>query len=228
MATPVCGQADEPQWPDIKNPGLDLGDYPNSAYTIPACACQIEFTPFSIMAEDEYNQPAYFTQFLLRFGLTDDVEFRILGNGFTAVYTEPQMIGFSPIALDAKVHLWDAKREWLLPASSLEVILSTDWGTPAFCDGYQPSINLNFDLPITDTLTFECTVGYGEVVGLASQRSPQGGPLTTRENVNQVSFSWSFGQDLTEDLQVFVTGITLQSEPGESAGTTLACGGFWR
>ena len=184
--------------------------------------------PFTILGEDEFSQPEYFTQFLLRFGLTDDVEFRVLGNGYTAVYTEPQTTGFSPIALDMKIHLWDDKREWFLPASSLEVILSTDWGSGAFSSGYQPSINLNFDFPITKTLNFEWTVGYGEVVGTLVTRSQRGNLLTRDENLNQVSFQWAFEKDLTEDLQVFVTGQTAQSVPGQSAGTTLAFGGFWR
>ena len=230
---PVFGQFDQREdvdrrWPDIKQPGLDLGDFPNSAFTLPAGTWQFEFAPFTILGEDEFSQPEYSSQFLLRFGLTDDVEFRILGNGLTVLYTEPQATGFSPVTLDMKVHLWDDKREWFLPASSLEVSLTTDWGSSEFSSGYQPTLNLNFDYPLTDSLNLEWTVGYGEALGTLDSRSQQGNPLTVDEIVNQVSFQWAFEKDLSEDFQAFVTGITSESVPGQSAGTTLAFGGFLR
>ena len=219
-------QTDDLRWPDIKSPGIDLGDFPNSAFTLPAGTWQLELAPFGILAEDEFSQPEFSTQFLLRYGLTDDVEFRVLGNGFTAVYTDPQTTGFSPLALDMKIHLWDDQRDWFLPASSLEVSLTTDWGSRAFSSGYQPTLSLNFDYPLTDTLNLEWTVGYGEVIGTLVARS---GPnlVTFDDNVNQASFQWSFEKDLTEDVQVFLTGQTAESVPGQSAGTALAFGGFW-
>jgi hypothetical protein len=211
---------------------MDLGDFPNSAATLPAGTSQIEFAPFSILGEDEFNQAEYFMQFLLRYGITDDVEFRILGDGFTWIYQEPRTTGFSPLSLDLKVHMWDDKPQWFLPASSLEVILSTDWGSSAFSSGYQPSLNLNFDLPLTETLNFEWTVGYGEVVSVftRSRRQNEGPALTEQimANVNQISFQWAFEQDLTDDLQVFVTGQTVESVRGQSAGSALAFGGSWR
>ena len=227
-AKPGRGQDDLPRWPDVSNPGLDLGDFPNSAFTIPAGTCLVELAPFSYLGEDPANPAEYFTQFLLRFGLTDDVEFRILGNGLTATCGEPYSTGFSPLVLDGKIHLWDERREWFLPASSLEVALTTDWGASSLSSGYQPSIYLNFDLPLFEATTLEWTVGYGEVVGQAMIRTPRGSLVATDANLNQVSFAWSFGQELTDNLEVFLTGITAQPIEGQAGGTLLACGGFWR
>jgi hypothetical protein len=213
------------QWPDIKNPGPDLGDFPNSAFTLPAGTCMVEIAPLTIQGKAASNQPQYYTQFLLRYGVTDDVEFRVLGNGFTWVYTEPETTGFSPISLDGKIHMWDAKPEYFLPASSLEVILSTDWGSGAFSNGYQPSINLNFDYPIGETLNLEWTVGYGELVGTVTQRTAQG-PTLVNENLNQASFQWSVEKEVSEKVQLFVHGTTAEEIQGQTGGTLLGFGGF--
>lgn len=226
-AAPAWGQSEDDSWPNIQNPGMDLGDFPNSAYTLPQGAVQIEVAPFSIVGEDEYNPPEYFTQFLLRYGVTDNVEFRVLGNGFTWNYTEPQTTGFSPLSLDAKVHLWDSHREWFIPASSLEVVLTTDWGSRAFSSGYNPSINLNFDLPLTDSLNLAWAVGYGEVVSSVVSRTRRNHPATINDDVNQTSFQWAVEQNVTDALQVFITGQCVESVPGQTAGTSLAFGGSW-
>ncbi len=215
-------------WPDIKSPGIELGDFPNSAFTLPARTMQLELAPLSVVGEDEFNRPEYFTQFMLRFGLTDDVEFRILGNGPTWLYTEPQNSGFSPIALDLKVHLWDDRREVWLPASSLEVMLSTEWGSSFLSSGYQPTIKMNFDLPITEKLNLQTTLGYGEAAGSIAVRNQSNQLTTLVDEINQVIFQWSFEKDVSDDLQVFITGQTLESVPGQTAGTSLATGGYLR
>ena len=38
----------------------------------------------------------------------------------------------------------------------------------------------------------------------------------------------SIAKELRDDLEIFVTGQTAQSVPGQSAGTALAFGGFWQ
>ncbi len=227
MPVAALGQIDERDWPNIQNPGMDLGDFPNSSYTIPAGTFQVEIAPLSILGEDRFDRPQYFTQFLLRYGVTDDVEFRVLGDGLTVLYTDPQVTGFSPISLDAKVHLWDAHRESLIPASSLEVVLTTNWGTSALSSGFQPSINLNFDLPVTDSLNLEWTVGYGEVVGTVLARSRRGELVQVEGNDNQALFQWAVEQNVTDRLQVFVTGQVVEPVTGVTAGTSVAFGGSW-
>jgi len=224
----LFAQSAERQWPNIKSPGLDLGDFPNSAYTIPDGAFQVEMAPFSILGEDEFNQPQYSAQFLLRYGVTDDLEFRVLSNGPTYIYTDPQFAGFSPLTLDLKVHLWDADTDRFVPASSLEIALTTDWGSAQLSNGYEPSINMNFDYPLTETLNLEWTVGYGEVVSSFVSRSRSGNKVNVEENVNQFSFQWSFEKDITDDLQLFVTGQTAEPIAGQTAGTVLGFGGFYR
>jgi hypothetical protein len=154
---------DDDAWPNIAEPGPDMGDYPNSAFTVPKGKAQVEFSPVSLLKADHQNPNAYAAPFLLRYGATDNVEFRMIGFGLTSVGGSSPSTGFSPLKLDMKVHLWNDRKQWLLPAASLEVYLTTNWGSPQFNSGWQPSINMNFDLPITKKLNLEWTVGYSGV-----------------------------------------------------------------
>ena len=226
LATPVLGQSDDRRMARYQEPRARLGRLPQQRlhHTCRDLSGRIRSVRNS--GADRESQPEINMQFLLRFGLTDDVEFRVMGNGLTWNYTDPQFVGYSPLTLDGKVHLWDEKREWFLPATSLEVALTTDWGSKELSSGYQPTVSLNNDFALSETLNLEWTLGYGEVIGTLSTRSQNNALLTG--NVNQVFFQWSLGKELTEKLQVFVTGETSQHVAGQSAGTTLAWGGSWQ
>ncbi len=119
----------KPDWPNVSDPGPDLGDFPNSAYTLPRGKVYIEFAPFTLAGPDAQNPSSYITPFLLRYGVTDDVEFRIFGSGYTHIFGSNDQDGFSPISLDTKIHLWDQNNDWLVPAVSFEAYLQTNWGT---------------------------------------------------------------------------------------------------
>lgn len=230
-----------PEWPDIDSPGPDLGDFPNSAYTLPKGRAYIEFAPFNMIGVDESNaDPVYITPFLFRYGLTDDVEFRLLGNGFTAVLpTSSNPAGFSPLAFDLKTHLWDDNADWLIPACSLEVVLQTNWGASAFDAGIQPSYNLNFDLPLGDKLNLGSTVGYGGFI----ETEPINGRRRQRRHhpnrpdrlpgrdvqVNQLSYQWAVERDVTKRLALFVNGyINGPGVKGFGDGVVVGGGAFWQ
>lgn len=221
---------DEPlKWPNIKEPGMDLGDFPNSAYTLPAGTSYLEFMPFATQGANDFQPAAFFSGYLLRYGLTDDVEFRVFGQGLTVVDTDPDQTGFSPINLDMKVHLWEDRREWCLPAVALEVALSTDWGSSFLSNGYLPTIQFNFDFPITKALNFEWTMGYQQVMGIQNLGPGQqllGPPIYERDN--EVFFQWAFEQDITERIQLFFNGSTNSNVPGVAGGTLVGCGGFFQ
>src|SRR5262249_45438667 len=72
-------------WPDISQPGPDMGDFPNSAYTLPKGKAYIEFAPFTLGGPDAENPSSFTMPFLLRYGATEDVELRLFGSGFTQV-----------------------------------------------------------------------------------------------------------------------------------------------
>lgn len=226
-------------WPDIAVPGPDMGDFPNSSFTLPKGRCYVEVAPLTLLNSDRNAPSAYYAPFLLRYGVTDDVEFRIFANGLVHAFGDQPTTGFSPLALDLKIHLWDDKQEWFLPASSLEVYLQTTWGSPQFNGGWQPSINMNFDLPLTEKTNLEWTVGYSGVqdavnVVTGERFIPRFNllvPTVQRANlnVNQFSIQWALEQDVTDRLQVFFHGFlngAIQFQQG--SGTMVGGGLFWK
>jgi len=236
---PLQDKKDPPKWPDMDDPGPDLGDFPNSAYTLPRGRCYIEYAPFSLEGPDEETPSSYTTPFLLRYGVTDDVEFRIFGSGYTRVYGKSQAEGFSPIAFDMKIHCWDDRREWLVPAMSFEAYLQSDFGTKEFSGGWQTSINLNFDLPVAEKTNIEWTIGYSGVqdaVNVVTGRRfvPRHRikvPVIHRENLNVNLFSvqWAIEQEITDKIEVFYHGyfngaILFQ----QGAGTMMGFGMFYK
>lgn len=226
-------------WPDIKEPGPDFGDFPNSSFTLPKGRSYIEVAPLSLAGPDSQTPSSYAAPFLLRYGVTDDLEFRIFATGITHVFGSNPTTGFSPLALDLKIHLWDDKREWLLPASSLEVYVQTTWGSPQFSSGWEPSLNLNFDLPLAEKTNLEWTIGYSGVQDAVNVVTGQRFvprhhflvPIVHRANLNRNQFSiqWALEQDLTDKLQVFLHGfynggILIQ----QGTGTMVGGGLFWQ
>jgi hypothetical protein len=106
----VADDADEPikppSEPNIKEPGPDMGDYPNSAFTLPQGRAYVEFAPLSIETANAENPAAYGFPFLLRYGLTDDVELRLITTGLASVFNTGNTVsGFFPLIIDTKIHL---------------------------------------------------------------------------------------------------------------------------
>jgi hypothetical protein len=227
------------EWPNISEPGPDMGDFPNSAFTLPKGRCQIEMAPVTLLNADRQNPAAYAAPFLFRYGLTDDVEFRVLGHGLTSVGGSDPTTGLSPLNFDLKVHLWDDRKEWLIPAVSLEVYVLTQTGSPQFNAGVEPSVNLNFDLPITKKINLEWTVGRSGVQESINVNTNEHFiarfnyliPGLHREfnpNFEQFSASWAIEYEVNDRLELFVHGlhngaILLNLGAGEIVGS----GFFW-
>jgi len=236
-AAPEPGKQPVP-WPDLKTPGPDMGDYPNSAYTLPKGRCYMEISPATYGNADRFSPPTYNAPFLLRYGVTDDVEFRLFANGLTHDAGQHPETGFSPLGIDMKVHLWDDRKEWLIPAVSLEAFIQTVWGSSDFNGGWQPSIALNFDLPITRKLNLEWTVGFAGVRDAVDvvtgerfiPRHHRLDPVSHRANlnINQPTVQWALEYELTESVEVFYHGfhngaILFQQGAGEMMGV----GALW-
>ena len=202
--------------PDITQPGPDLGDFPNSAFTLPRGGIYIEQAPFTLQTGNRQVAAGYTWPFLLRFGLTDDVEFRVFGNGLTSTFGTGGTTGFAPLALDLKVHLWNDRMEVWRPAASLEVFVLTTWGARNLSGGTQPSLNLNLDFPLSEATNIEMTFSYTGV---------QAADL----NANQFSYQWAVEQQVTERFQVFVHGFYSGPIPFESgSGVVIGIGYFYQ
>jgi Putative MetA-pathway of phenol degradation len=228
------GDQKTPPEPDISKPGADFGDYPNSAFTLPKGRCYLEIAPISYQGKDRHNSASNSYNYLFRYGVTDDVEFRLTGSGLTTVFDPgTTVVGFAPLIIDTKIHLWDDQMDKLLPAASFEAFLQTNLASPTFQSGYQPSINMNLDFPFTKDTNVEMTFGFTGVQDavrvISGERFiPRLGhniPTLSKANlnVNQFSYQWALEQQITEKFQIFFQGyyngdVFRQSAAGKVVG----------
>jgi len=204
-----------PSEPDISDPGPDMGNYPNSAYTLRQGRSYVESAPFGYQTGNSQSPAAWNWPFLLRYGLTDDVELRLAGNGLTSLDHSPDgKAGFAPLILDTKIHLWDDQMDRFIPAASLEAYVQTNWGSAELRGGVQPSLNLNLDFPFTDATNVEMTLGYTGVLADVQ--------------VNQFSCQWAIEQQLTDPLQLFVHGYYLAPAGSLDFSHVIGVGGFYQ
>jgi hypothetical protein len=220
---------DPDRWPNVQDPGPDIANFPNSAFTIPRGAAHVEFAPVTLSGPNDNNGPTYSTQYLLRYGLTDRLEFRIFGLGYTAVFNTPQRTtGFAPPSFDFKMNLWDESKNHLIPAAGLEVYLQTEFGSPAFRSGLQPAISLLFDHTLPYDINFEWNVGLnGAEQPLAPGEDPNG-PINLfhgpERRALEWSFQWALQRRFFETLDIFTHGF-LNSSAIPSLGDGLVVGG---
>jgi len=200
--------------PDIGNPGPDLANFPNSAFTLPAGRAYVEFVPFTYYGTSQSSPAQYNTEFLLRYGLTDDIELRLFGNGVAWQGGSNSGWGFSPIAFDTKINVWLEKPDYFLPALGIEAYIQTQWlGSAPFDSGTQPSISFNFD----QSLPFDIDLEYN----LGATRTQQ----TPGQNEWEFVFQWALQRDLFDkDFAAFIHGYynatTLPRLPSSQAPVT--------
>ena len=143
--------------PNIREPGPDSANFPNSPYTLPKGMAYFETTP-SVAGKGSSNPRTYSTPTLLRYGLTDDVELRLFTNSLT-VESSPNRAGFSPVVFDMKVHFWDENKDLFLPAVGMEILLQSTFGSSFLNTGVQPSLNLLFSKDLVWDTVLEASVG---------------------------------------------------------------------
>ncbi len=183
--------------PDIDNPGPDLANFPNSAFTLPQGRAYVEISPFAYYGTALASPAQYNAEFLLRYGVTDDIELRLFGNGLSWMGGADSKWGFSPLAFDTKIQLWTEKPDYFLPAAGFEAYLQTEWlGSKAFNGGLQPSFTFNFDQSLPWNIDFEYNLGATRFQDSAGQ------------NIWEFSFQWAFQRDLfNKDFAVFIHGF---------------------
>ena len=182
--------------PDINNPGPDLANFPNSAFTLPQGRAYIEISPFAYYSSALGSPPQYNAEFLLRYGLSDDIELRLFSNGPSWAGGSDSTWGFSPVAFDTKIQLWTEKQDYFIPAAGFEAYVQTEWlGNKAFNSGTQPSFTFNFDQSLPWGIDFEYNLGatrFQDTVG---------------DNIWKFGFQWAFQRDLfNKDFAVFIHG----------------------
>lgn len=193
----------------IRNPAPDQINFPNSAYTIERGHMYIETEPLQIVGPTNMNAYTYMFDYLIRFGLTDRVEFRLFSNGltyeaaykgnpYTGVGPSPAVTGASPIFIDFKINFWEQRLRSLMPAMGMEVFMSTETGSQSFRTGVSYGINLLFDLNFGDGWNLEWNLGI--------QPDNINDPRMPDAVTPQFNFQWSVQKALTDNLAAYVHG----------------------
>jgi hypothetical protein len=196
----------------IQNPGPDMANFPNSAYTLPKQRAYVEIA--STYNSKQSNPEQYTLGYLLRYGLTDELELRLISNGLTIANAEDKkIVGISPQIFDIKYHLLSTPSDSLLPAIGIEAQVQTTWSSPAFKGGTQGALSLNFDHALPYNLALEYNIGF------------IGQQLDSGISQYQLALEWALQKNLTEDLAIFVNGFT-NTGAGLTA-SSMGGGGQW-
>ncbi|MEY4684819.1 MAG: hypothetical protein RLZ25_1278 [Pseudomonadota bacterium] len=183
--------------PDINNPGADLANFPNSAFTLPQGRAYIESSPVTWYGGAPLTAPQYNAEFLLRYGVTDDIELRLFGNGPSWTGGRFGSAGFSPLAFDTKIHLLDEREDLFLPAAGLEAYVQTELlASSGYSQGTNGGLSMNFDQSLPFDIDLEYNFGANQI------RKFNGDPYW------QFNFQWALQKDvLDKDVAVFIHGF---------------------
>lgn len=180
---------------DIRFPGPDTANFPNSAYTLPKGRFYLETSPVGFYGPTRFSPGQYNWEFLARYGLTDNLELRLFSSGYTVQLGRNQTTGFSPLAFDFKMNFWEENPRYLVPAMGVEIYIQTTFGSDAFNGGTQPSVALLFDHTLPLDINFEynfAMVGFEDAAGNTDYA---------------FGFNWAFQRELIEDVEVFAHGF---------------------
>lgn len=186
--------------PDINMPGPDTANFPNSPFTLPKGRAYIETSPFSYSQAGNNSAQTWNWSFLLRVGLTDNVELRLFSNGPTVSWpsgNQPGNQGMTPLGFDLKIHLWGEKEWQWTPIVGLEIYLLTDMASQEFRSGLQPGISLLVDHNLPWDLLFEWNVGV----------SGQNMPGDRDKSLLYIGVQWAIQKQLTDKVGVFYQGF---------------------
>lgn len=187
---------------DIRDPGPDTANFPNSPLTLPKGRSYIETIPGTYSLPGSDGTPATWSMpFMMRTGLTDTCEFRIISQGPTVVAagpSSPAVDGFAPLVFDIKIHLWGDEDQLYVPIVGVEAFVLTGLASKPFQVGTEPGMVLLVDHKLPDDWLIEWNVGlYGT----------GGDGIPTLLSLPNLGVQWALQKQLTEDIAVFYQGF---------------------
>jgi len=207
---------------DIAAPGPDSANFPNSPFTLPKGRSYVETIPGAYAFAGDGDPSVWSWPFLIRTGLTDTCELRLLSQGPTVVGPtpgSPAQEGFAPLTFDLKLHLWGEK-DWLYwPIVGLEAFLVTGIASRPFQIGTEPGMQLLVDHNLPGDWLFEWNVGY---FGTGGDFIPDA--LSSP----YLGVSWALQKQLTDTIAVFYQGFFNNANtPYFPADLVSGFGGQW-
>ncbi|MBX9788935.1 MAG: transporter [Pirellulales bacterium] len=205
--------------PNIREPGPDSFNFPNSAYAVPVGVVYLESSPFTYRRYHNSPVKTYLVPFLLRVGIFSRVELRMQGSGITTdVRLHDTLHGFSPLIFGFKHNWWEEDRDNFIPAVGLEMEFQTNLGSPHLSTPQtQPSYSLNFDHSLPFDFVFEWNIGgtYGAKTGDG--------------RVMQFNFEYSLQGPIVDNVEMFVHGFVNEPATGTrfKDGSMVGVGGIW-
>jgi hypothetical protein len=123
---------------------------------------------------------------------------------------------------------------------SFEAYLQTTWGSSQFTSGWQPSLGLNFDLPITKKVNLEWTFSYhgvqqainthtGEIFVPGLNFLVPGIHRTFNLNFNQFASQFAIEYEVNDQLDLFFHGFHNRAFLFSlGTGEMIGVGAFWK
>jgi len=204
--------------PDVRHPGPDNANFTASSFTLPKGRCYVETFPLWAQITECPTEKTYYCSYLIRVGLTDYMELRLLGNGLTHIDTNSSrtITGFSPFNAGLKVHLWGNRDTHWIPSAGLEAYIVTPLASKDLKEGTQFACTSIFDLRCTDGLLLEWNIG-------AYTQSLQ--PFKNKRDLYFL-LEWSLQQDITHSISLFFEGAYRSALYPKITETLLLGAGF--
>lgn len=209
---------------DIKEPGPDSANFPNSAFTLPPGEVYIETspitfqkTPFLTRQQTEETGQQITLPTLIRVGVFRDFELRLFSTTLQYAKDGTETTGFGPLLFDSKFHFWDQDKEKHIPAFGVQLMVQTDLGSPQFSvPQWEPQFSLNFDYELANGLELEWNIGGAWIVDETGARDYQG------------IFEWSIQRELVKNVDGFLHGYLIVPENTRfKEGAVLGGGAIW-
>lgn len=188
---------------DIKEPGPDSANFPNSAFTLPPGEVYIETSLITFQKTPSFNRQRVEGQAeqitlptLIRVGVFRDFELRLFSTTFQSEEFQGLRVnGVGPLMFDSKFHFWDQDKEQHIPAFGVQIMSQSNLGSPRFSlSQWEPAFSLNFDYELESGFELEWNVGGSWTVDADDER------------IYEASFQWSIQRELVKNVDGFLHG----------------------
>lgn len=210
---------------DIKEPGPDSANFPNSAFTLPPGEVYIETSPITYQKNPFFNRRRvdervnqYSLPTLLRVGLFRDFELRFWSQTLQIEQLEGRRtIGFGPLMFDSKFHFWDQDKEKHIPAFGVQIMAQSNLGSQVYAiPQWEPGFSLNFDYEFENGVSLEWNIDGEYTIDNDGKR------------VYQAGFLWAVQRELLPNLDGFIHGYLNTPESTRfQEGSVVGVGMIW-